>query len=114
MEVNNKKVNVDLDRIGRCLESSVYPSLMRVISDAHQADVISVSQRFRQIFMYRLAEDLWYNNPMHPERKNTSNSNMPFGDGLRPPAGTFSWGMTRNQAAIIIQVIFTIQITIFP
>lgn len=109
METGNKKVKVNLDRIGQCLESSVCPSLVRVLSDAHQADVISVSQRFRQIFMYKLAEDLWYNNPMHPERKRTSDITISLGagsgDGSRPSfAGIFSWGMSRKQAAITIQV----------
>lgn len=116
MEIKNKKVNENLTRVGKFLESSVYPSLIRVLDEADRANAISYNRKFRQIFMNRLAEDLWYNNPLHPERERTSVCNMPFtvvsdsGDGLRP-SETFSWGMTRDQAAIIIQVY--VYITIF-
>lgn len=110
MEDKNKNTDINLTRIDDCLESSIYPSLARVLGEAHRADAISYSHKFRQIFMNRLAEDLWSNNPLHPERKSTSVCNMLFAavsnSGLRPPF-TFSWGISRNQAATIIQV-FTI------
>lgn len=115
MAVKNKKVNENLTRIGKLLESSVYPSLLRVLDEADRANAISYNRKFRQIFMNRFAEDLWYNNPLHPERERTSVCNMPFsvvsnsGDGLRTPE-TFSWGMTHDQAATIIQVFYYIVI----
>jgi hypothetical protein len=107
MDANNDK-NSNINRIEKCLESLLYPSLVRVLDDAYKSDAINYSHKFRQIFMNRLVEDLWKNNPLHPERKNSNICNMPFStfssDQLRPPR-TFSWGMSRNQAAIIIQVI---------
>lgn len=110
MEGKKKNTNVYLTRTVECLESTIYPSLVRVLGEAHRADAISFSHTFRQIFMNRLAEDLWNNNPLHPQRQSSSVCNMPFtavnSGGLRPPS-TFSWGMSRNRAAVIIQV-FTI------
>lgn len=108
MEFKDKMGNVDLERISEHLESSVYPSLDRVLGEAYGADAISFNNEFRKIFMNRLAEDLWYNNPLHPERK-SSVCRPPFaaaavgGVGLqrRQP---FSWGMSRDQAATIVQV----------
>lgn len=110
MEFKDKLGNADLDRISKCLESSVYPSLDRVLGEAYEADAISFNNKFRKIFMNRLADDLWYNNPLHPERERISSvCNKPLaaavdsGDGLQRPQ-TFSWGMTRDQAATIVQV----------
>lgn len=110
MEVKNgKKTNSNVVRVGNCLETSLYVSLARVLRDANEADAISFNRKFRKIFMNKLAEDLWYNNPLHPERQQTTVCDMPFavidgGDGLPRLARAFSWGMTREQAAIIIQV----------
>lgn len=107
MNAERKKLN--FTRLGRTLESSVYPSLVRVLGDANRADAISYNHGFRKTFLNRLAEDLWHNNPLHPEREMTSMcNNMPFaavgdGDLLRTPY-TFSWGVTRDQAATTIQV----------
>lgn len=105
--MNSKNNKLNFIRLGRILESSLYPSLARVLNEAHKADAISYNHRFRKIFMNRLAEDLWYTNPLHPERIRTSVCNMPFAvvsdDLLRTPY-TFSWGLTRDQAATIIQV----------
>lgn len=110
-----KNTNMYLTRIGGYLESTIYPSLVRVLGEAHRADAISHNHKFRQIFMNRLAEDLWNNNPLHLKRESTSICNLPFTavsrDGLRP-ASTFSWGMSRNRAATIIQV-FKIYISSF-
>lgn len=107
MDANSNK-NTNITRIEKCLVSSLYPSLVRVLSDAHKSDAINYSHKFLQIFMNRLVEDLWNNNPLHPDRNKTNICNMPFtvfsNDQLRTP-GTFSWGTSRNQAAIIIQVI---------
>lgn len=109
MEVKNKKANDEnLARIGRCLETSLYPSLVRVLGEAHEADAINHSHTFRQIFMNKLADDLWHNNPLHPERERTSVCNIPFtavsNDGLQP-SNAFFWGMSRDQAATVIQVL---------
>lgn len=115
MEGKKKNTYAYLTRINECIESTIYPSLVRVLREAQRADAINHSHKFRQIFMNRLAEDLWNNNPLHPERGSLSVCNMPFNavssGGLRPPSA-FSWGMSRNRAATIIQV-FTIQITCF-
>lgn len=105
MNAKNNKLN--FMHLGRSLESSLYPSLVRVLSEAHRADAISYNHKFQKIFMNRLAEDLWYNNPLYPERKRTSVCSMPFAvvsnDLFRIP-DTFSWGVSRDQAATIIQV----------
>jgi len=110
MNAKNNKIN--FIRLGRILESSIYPSLVRVLTEAHKADAISYNHKFCKIFMNRLAEDLWYNNPLHPERERTLVCSMPFtmvsNDLLRTPF-TFSWGMSRDQAATIIQVYLYIQ-----
>lgn len=105
MEGENKNANkIPVDT---CLESSLYSSLVRVLGDAHKSDAINYSHKFQKIFLNRLAEDLWNNNPLHPERKDTCICDMPFAalssDRLRPPQ-TFSWGTSRQQAAITIQV----------
>lgn len=112
MAGNNEKLHKSLDRVSRCLESSLYPALTRVLGEAQKADAISYNHKFRQIFMNRLAEELWRNNPLCPERKYTSVRGMSFGatnrdaDGSRVPR-LFSWGMSRNQAATVIQVFGT-------
>lgn len=115
MEGKKNNTYVYLTRIEECLESTIYPSLARVLGEAHRADAISFNHKFRQIFMNLLAEDLWNNNPSHPERESLSVCNMSFtavnSGGLRPPS-TFSRGMSRNRAAVIIQV-FTIPVTSF-
>lgn len=107
MEVKNRKANDYLMRLSKCLESSIYPSLIRVLVEADKANAISYNHKFRQVFMNRFAEDLWHNNPLYPERERTSVCNMPFamvsGDGLQSPQN-FSWGMSQDQAATIIQV----------
>lgn len=105
MNAKNKKLN--FMRLGKSLESSLYPSLVRVLSEAHKADVISYNHKFQKIFMNRLAEDLWYNNPLYPERERTSVCSMPFAmvsNDLSQTPYTFSWGISRDQAATIIQV----------
>jgi len=105
MEDEHTKTN--LTRIFECLESSLNDSLARVLGAAHSANVISYNHTFRQIFLNRLAEDLWLNNPLHPERVKTSICDMPFvavSSGMLRPLYNFSWGMSRNQAATIIQV----------
>lgn len=110
MEVKNgKKTNSNAIRVGNCLETSLYVSLARVLRDANEADAISFNRQFRTIFMNKLAEDLWYNNPQHPERQQTTVCSTPLavsdgGDGLPRLARAFSWGMTRQRAAIVIQV----------
>jgi len=105
--MNAKNKNLNFMRLGRILESSLYPSLVRVLSEAHKADAISYNHKFQKIFMNRLAEDLWYNNTLYPERERTSVCSMPFAvvsnDLSRTPY-TFSWGISRDQAATIIQV----------
>ncbi|XP_026820473.1 uncharacterized protein LOC113559076 [Rhopalosiphum maidis] len=104
MNAKNNKLN--FIRLGRILELSLYPSLVRVLSEAHKADAISYNHKFRKIFMNRLAEDLWYNNPLYPERERTLVCSMPFtavsNELLRTPS-IFSWGVSRDQAATIIQ-----------
>ncbi|VVC46131.1 Hypothetical protein CINCED_3A002481 [Cinara cedri] len=117
MEAKNyKKTNSNVISVGECLETPLYMSLTRVLGNANEQNAISFNRKFRQIFMNRLAEDLWYNNPLHPERQNTSVCNMPFvvGDGNELPTlpHTF-WGMTRQEAAIVIQVFQTLGIDIF-
>jgi len=105
MNAKNNKLNFMC--LGRSLESSLYPSLVRVLSEAHRADAISYNHKFQKIFMNRLAEDLWYNNPLHPERERTSVCSMPFAvvsNDLFQIPDTFSWGVSRDQAATIIQV----------
>jgi len=105
MNAKNNKVN--FMRLSKSLEFSLYPSLVRVLSEAHKADAISYNHKFQKIFMDRLAEDLWYNNPLYPERERTSVCNMPFAEVrnyLSQTPYTFSWGVSRDQAAIIIQV----------
>jgi len=98
-------------RLGKSLESSLYSSLVRVLSEAHKADGISYNHEFQKIFMNRLAEDLWYNNPLYPERERTSVCSTSFAvvsnDLLRTPY-TYSWGISRDQAATIIQVTYYI------
>lgn len=93
-------------RLLECLENSLNASLGRVLFQAHSANAISYNRNFRGIFLNRLAEDLWYHNPLHPEREKTSICDMPFvadsnSDNERY---TFTWGMSRNRAATIIQV----------
>ncbi|XP_060863756.1 uncharacterized protein LOC132940273 [Metopolophium dirhodum] len=106
IKMNAKNNKLNFMRLGRSLESSLYPSLVRVLSEAHRADAISYNHKFQKIFMNRLAEDLWYNNPLYPERERTSVCSMPFAvisnDLFRVP-DTFSWGVSRDQAATIIQ-----------
>lgn len=109
MKTKNKNLNANsVDRITKCLDSCVYPSLLNVLVEAHRANAISFNHKFGQIFMNRLAEELWYNNPMHPERNRTSGGKMQFtvdsSDGINCPR-SFSWGMSQNQAATIIQVL---------
>lgn len=103
----NKNKNANLKRIFQRLEPSLNASLARVLAEAHSANVISCNHKFRQIFLNRLAEDLWHNNSLYPDREQTSICNMPFvpvsNDTLRS-ARTFSSVMSQNQAAIIIQV----------
>lgn len=111
-----KDENANITHIERCLKSSLYPSLVRVLGDAHKSDAINYSHEFRQMFMNKLAEDLWYNNPLHPERKSSFICDMPlaaFGSDQRRPrqSQTFSCCMSRDQAAIIIQV-FSYKVTI--
>lgn len=110
METKNEKYSYEnLKAVARFLESSVYPSLARTLRDANAADAISYNREFRKIFMNKFAKDLWRNNPLHPERGHEC-----FCDGRRfdtvvgeprpPPDDTFPWGMTRERAAVIIQV----------
>lgn len=114
MEAKRKRADgANLARIGRCLETCLYPSLVRVLGEAHGAGAINHSHKFRRIFLNKLAEDLWLNNPLHPERVGTPVCDMPFAtvggaDGPRPPS-PFSWGMSRDQAAIAIQVSISCQ-----
>ncbi|XP_022168353.1 uncharacterized protein LOC111032366 [Myzus persicae] len=114
MNAKNNKLN--FMRLGKSLESSLYPSLVRVLSEAHKADAISYNHKFQKIFMNRLAEDLWYNNPLYPERERTSVCSMPFAvvsNDLLQTSHTFSWGISRDQAATIIQVTYCIQFLVY-
>jgi len=98
-------------RLKKSLEFSLYPSLVRVLSEAHKADAISYNHKFQKIFISRLAEDLWYNNPLYPERVRTPVCSVPFalvGNELSRTPYPFSWGISRDQAATIIQVYYII------
>ncbi|XP_025201791.1 uncharacterized protein LOC112599191 [Melanaphis sacchari] len=106
MKMNTKNNKLNFIRLGRILELSLYPSLVHVLSEVHKAEAISYNHKFRKIFMNRLAEDLWYNNPLYPERKRTLVSSNPFtmvSNDLLRTTSKFSWGLSRDQAATIIQ-----------
>lgn len=100
-----KKTNSNIICVVDCLEKS----LAQVLHDANDVGVISFNKKFSKIFMNNLAENLWYNNPLHPERQHISVCNMPFvvgddGNGLPRLPCKFSLCMTQEQAVIIIQV----------
>ncbi|XP_015377653.1 PREDICTED: uncharacterized protein LOC107171907, partial [Diuraphis noxia] len=99
--MNSKNNKLNFMHLGKSLEFSLYPSLVRVLSEAHKANAISYNHKFQKIFIGRLAEDLWYNNPLYPERVRTPVCSMPF--ALVDNDLSRTWGISRDQAATIIQ-----------
>lgn len=80
--------DVNSDRTIRCLTTC----LARVLVEASRADAFGFGRTSQRFFLHNLADELWRRNPLHPEH---------HGDG-QPAA--FTWGMTRWQAAVVIQV----------